>query len=287
MTGEQRPDEIIQRNFHPNFKEVESSRPDWREEAKPSFTKTRKPDWKLGSGANDDGASLEKNHVEIDPYEEGRSPGLNYKLLISVVVPRPIGFLSTRSKDGRSTNLSPFSYFQLINSEPPLFIISFASSLEKPKDSLRNLVESREGVINIASDHFIEALNSTSINAPYGVSEFGVSGLHPADARHVQAPRVKEAVFSIEAKLVEIREYKSKLSPLRTSCVMAVVEGVNFWAREDAIDEQRSMVDPSVLRPVARLGGISYGRLTDLIEIPRPEWEKLSAEEKAQFSHPN
>ena len=102
------------------------------------------------------------------------------------------------------------------------------------------------GVINIASDHFIEALNSTSINAPYGVSEFGVSGLHPADARHVQAPRVKEAVFSIEAKLVEIREYKSKLSPLRTSCVMAVVEGVNFWAREDAIDEQRSMVDPSV-----------------------------------------
>jgi Flavin reductase like domain len=178
------------------------------------------------------------------------------------------------------------------------------------------------GVVNIVSEHFIEAANVTSINAPYGVSEFDISGLHPADARHVQAPRIKEAVFSIEAKLVEIREYKSKLSPSLTKCVMAVVEGVNFWAREDAIDEQRSLLDlnvsklalfptfdcppfPSplhhiakskrangsnsrqVLRPMARLGGITYSRLTDLVELPRPEWDKLSAEEKSKFSHPN
>lgn len=179
------------------------------------------------------------------------------------------------------------------------------------------------GVVNIVSEHFIEAANVTSINAPYGVSEFDISGLHAADARHVQAPRIKEAVFSIEAKLVEIREYKSKLSPSQTKCVMAVVEGVNFWAREDAIDEERSLLDLNVsefelfptfdlrpfplplhqiakdkrangsnsrcqvLRPMARLGGITYSRLTDLMELPRPEWDKLSAEEKSKFGHPN
>lgn len=111
MAGEQRLDEkTVQRNPHPDFKEVESSRPEWREEAKPSYTRTLKPDWKPGSGANDNGASLEKNHVEIDPYAEGRPPVLNYKLLISAVVPRPIGFLSTKSKDGMSF-LSPLVVF--------------------------------------------------------------------------------------------------------------------------------------------------------------------------------
>lgn len=86
---------------HPPFKEVENSRPPWREDVSPTYTRTRNPDWKPGEGANDGGASLSKKHVEIDPYAEGRAPILNYKLLISAVVPRPIGFMSTRSRDGK------------------------------------------------------------------------------------------------------------------------------------------------------------------------------------------
>ena len=93
-------EKAVKRNPHPDFKKVEASRPDWSEQNEWHFTKTRKPDWKLGDGANDGGECLNKNHVEIDPYEDGRPAVFNYKLLISGVIPRPIGFVSTRSADG-------------------------------------------------------------------------------------------------------------------------------------------------------------------------------------------
>ncbi|GAD95446.1 hypothetical protein MYCGRDRAFT_48694 [Paecilomyces variotii No. 5] len=267
---------------HPDFKTVEASRPSWRDDASPSYTKTRKPDWKAGEGATDGGENLKKSHVEIDPYAEGRPSTFNYKLLISAIVPRPIGFVSTTSADGKVTNLSPFSFFQVMGFDPPLFVIGFSCSLEQAKDTLKNLVDTKECVINIISEDFIEAANMTSINAPYGVSEFPISGLHPAESRDVKAPRVKEAVFSIEANLVETREYRSRRTD-KVSCTMAVVEGVRFWAREDAVNEERNALDISVLRPMSRLGGISYGRLTDCIELPRPDWNDLSADEKENF----
>ncbi|KAL1963551.1 hypothetical protein VTN77DRAFT_7996 [Rasamsonia byssochlamydoides] len=271
---------------HPPFKEVEASRPPWRDDVSPTYTRTRKPDWKPGEGANDAAAAAasEKKHVEIDPYAEGRAPVLNYKLLISAVIPRPIGFMSTRAKDGK-TNLSPFSFFQVIGFDPPLFIFGITGTATgKAKDSLRNVVETGECVVNIVSEHFIEAANYTSIDAPYGVSEFDLSGLHMAPSSVVAAPRVQEAIFSAEARLVETREYKSKIDPSRTSSTLLVVEGVRFWAREDAINEERDRLDPAVLRPMSRLGGISYGRLTEMMELPRPEWAKLEEEDKKRFT---
>ncbi|KAF2396477.1 flavo protein-like protein oxygenase [Trichodelitschia bisporula] len=262
----------IQRNPHPDFKKVEAGRPAWHEDAPPEFTQTRKTDWKLGNGGNDGGASLSKEHVPIDPYEEGRPATFNYKLLISAIVPRPIGFLSTRSKDGTSTNLAPFSYFNVIGHDPPLFIVSFSGGMEKAKDSLRNLVDSGECCINIISEHFAEAANATSINAPYGVSEWALSGLHAAPCTHVKASRVKEAVFSIEAKLVETREFESRVTPGKKTNVLVILEGVQFWARDDAINEDKNLIDPAVLRPISRLGGISYGRIMQAFELERPDF---------------
>lgn len=104
----------VRRNPHPDFKGVEASRPTFEASRQFHYTKTPDPDWKFGQGANDGGESLKKEHLEIDPYEEGRSPVNNYKLLISGIVPRPIGFVSSRSGDGQSTNLAPFSYTQVV-----------------------------------------------------------------------------------------------------------------------------------------------------------------------------
>jgi flavin reductase (DIM6/NTAB) family NADH-FMN oxidoreductase RutF len=86
-------------------------------------------------------------------------------------MPRPIGFLNTRSANGSSMNLTFFKYFQMMNHDSSLFIIGFTGEFENSKDSLRNLVQSKEYVINIVSEHFVEAANATSINAPYGISE--------------------------------------------------------------------------------------------------------------------
>ncbi|KAF4782807.1 nitrilotriacetate monooxygenase component B [Colletotrichum scovillei] len=262
-------------NPHPDFKSVESTRPPFNTEASITFTKTISPDWSFGSGANPLGQpGLSTPHVAIDPHAEGRPAGFNYKLLISAITPRPIAFLSTRSADGTVTNLAPFSYFNMVNHDPPMFVVGFAASIEKPKDSLKCLLESKECVINIISEGFLEAANSTSVNAPYGKSEWDVSGLTPVhDCKHLQAARVKEAVFSVEGKLDFVKEWDSRATPGKKSGVTAFIEGVNFWVREDAINEQKNIVDPTVLRPVSRLGGITYGRTIDVLEIPRADWD--------------
>ncbi|KAI9783102.1 MAG: hypothetical protein M1839_004271 [Geoglossum umbratile] len=283
-TDEEKP---VERNRHPDFNTVQASRPDWSSNEW-HYTKTKDPTWKWGQGANDGGESLKKNHIEIDPYEEGRPPAANYKLLISGIIPRPIGFISTVSKDGTSMNLAPMSYTQVVNHDPPVFCIGFSSSLENAKDSLRNLCESKECTINIISEHFVEAANATSINAPYGVSEWALTGLHPAPTNTVKAPRVAESIFSIEGKLLETREFESRARPGVKTGVLAIVEGTHFWVREDAINEEKSQIDPAVLKPISRLGGITFCRNTEGFEIPRPDYKKTmeSSEEARNLAEP-
>jgi flavin reductase (DIM6/NTAB) family NADH-FMN oxidoreductase RutF len=274
-------EKTVKRNPHPDFKKVEASRPDWDSKSEWHYTKTKNPDWKVGQGANDGGECLNKKHIEIDPYADGRPATFNYKLLISAIIPRPVGFVSTRSADGTSTNLAPFSYTQMVNHDPPVFIVGYAGGFDKAKDSLKNLMETKECTINIISEHYLEAANATSVNAPYGVSEWALTGLTPAPSSQVKASRVKEAVFSVEGKLMNTQEFESRATAGKKTGVLAVIEGVRFWAREDAINEDRNLIDPAVLRPIARLGGITYSRVLEGIELPRPDWEELKKDAEA------
>ncbi|CAI4217970.1 unnamed protein product [Parascedosporium putredinis] len=248
-------------NPHPDFKSVEASRKDFDREEKFHLTKTIDPSWRFGGGANE--THIGGKHISIDPYEPGRPANSNYKLLISSIIPRPIAFLSTRSPTGE-TNLAPFSYFGL-----------------QAKDSLRHLVDSGECVINIISEGFVEAANSCSVNAPLNASEWAVSGLTPVyDCVSVKCARAQEAVFAVEGKLESVKEFESKTTPGKISSVLAIIEGTRFWVREDAINEEKTIVDPAVLRPMSRLGGIMYGRTTEAFEITRPDFQKdLGGEE--------
>ena len=276
MAAQQDAEKHVKRNPHPDFKSVEAARPDW-DDAQTSWQwiKTPNPDWKPGDGATDGGESLKKSHVEIDPNEDGRPPVFNYKLLISAITPRFIGFLSTASADGASTNLAPMSYTTVVNHDPPIFVVGFASPLAQPKDTLRNLLDTRECTLNVISAHFVEAANATGINAPYGASEWAVAGLHPAASSTVRPARVREAVFSVECTLVETREWESRARPGTKTGTTAFLEGRRFWVREDALNAERNLVDPAVLRPMSRLGGISYGTTSFGFEIPRPDWEDM------------
>ncbi|RPA72778.1 hypothetical protein BJ508DRAFT_216746 [Ascobolus immersus RN42] len=268
-------EKTIKRNPHPDFKSVEASRPPFSD-VPFRMTQTANPSWIPGSGAlNEDW----KQHgtVSIDPYEQGRSPVDNYKLLISGMVPRPIGFVSTIAADG-TKNLAPFSYTNLVNHDPPIFVIGFSGGKGNPKDTARNLLETGECTINMISEFFAEAANFTSINAPPSVSEWELSGLTQAPSKLVKPPRVAESVFSIEAKLVANHEWTSPIpgpdGKARTTGVTCLVQGVQFHVREDALSEGRNMVDINVLRPVARLGGITYGRVLEGFELPRGDWAK-------------
>ncbi|KAL6823216.1 hypothetical protein V8C40DRAFT_266758 [Trichoderma camerunense] len=137
------------------------------DERKALENKTPNPDWKFGDGANQTHVETSVKHIAIDPYKPGRSLIDNYKLSISVVVLRLIVFISTRLKDGSKENLAPMSFFQMINADPPLFIFAVNSPLAAAKDTLWNLVETGECVINVVSEGIIEAVNATSIDAPY------------------------------------------------------------------------------------------------------------------------
>lgn len=196
----------------------------------------------------------------------------NYRLLISGIAPRPIGFISTVSGDGKTKNLAPMSYFQVIDHDPPMFVIGFSARARRVKDTYRNLKETGECVINTVSENMIEAVNATSLYAPYQVSEWDVSGLHEAPASTVRPSRVQESIFSIEGKIADIKEFNDHQRDGMSVAGMVLIKATRFWVREDAVNAERSHIDLETLRPLAQLGGMSYGRITSTFELPRKRW---------------
>lgn len=201
----------------------------------------------------------------------------NYSLMISGIAPRPIGLASTVSADG-TANLAPFSYFQIVDHDPPVFMLAFSGRTGASKDTLRNLRETGEAVLNTVSENMIQAVNATSIDAPHGFSEWPLSGLTKAPSTTVEPARVEEAVFSIETKLLKIVDFDTSNPSLNSHGCLALLEATRFWVREDAIDKQRKHIDLERLRPVGQLGGIAYARITDTFDLPRTNWARATRE---------
>ncbi|OCT44046.1 hypothetical protein CLCR_00119 [Cladophialophora carrionii] len=267
---------LVQRNPHADFAAVQASRPDYDQRRTWTCTKTPSPGWQPGDGASkaDDGTAWRKHALlAIDPDSPDRTPNQNYKLMISSTVPRPIALVSTLSKEGIA-NLAPFSYFNCVSNDPPLYSVSFVG--EDPCDSLRNVLDTGELCISVISDWYLEAANFTSVNTAPLVSEWPLAGLHPAPSQRVKPPHVTEAAFSVECKLHSAVPIMSKTrtnvgdgSPVRTA-TLVLVEAVMYHVREDVVDERQQTINISKLRPVWRGGGITYGVCLDGWETPRP-----------------
>ncbi|CAK4033884.1 related to conserved domain typically associated with flavo oxygenases, DIM6 NTAB family [Lecanosticta acicola] len=259
-----------------DFKATENSRPDWDHERPFTWTKTREPDWKIGQGANlAPEKKSEIRQIPIDPFEPGRDPAYNYRLITSAVIPRPTAVVSTISQDGEKSNLAPYSFFQAMSHDPPTFVVAHATNASGAKDSLRNLRETGECVLHVLTEEILEASNACAMNTPYGVSEWSLSGLTPAPCKHVRPSRIAEAVFAVECKLVAEHAISSRSQEGKVSNVITILEGVRFWVREDCVDEERKYIDPAKSKPIGRLQGISYGRVTDGFQIPWPDWEEI------------
>ncbi|KAL1879513.1 hypothetical protein Plec18167_003970 [Paecilomyces lecythidis] len=256
-----------------DFKELETARPDYSGHEKPiEVTKSPNPHWKYGQGASDGGASLDKIHREIDPYGEGRHWIANYRLLTSGIVPRPIGLISTITADGKK-NLSTFSYFQVIAHDPPMFIVGLAARPGvRAKDTYYGFQETGECVINTVSEHMVEAASATSIDAPDDISEWDISGFHEAPSRKVKPSRVKESVFSIEGKVVDIKEFTDPDKPEMSVMSLVLVKAAHYWIHEDAVNDDATHIDINKLRPIGQLGGLAFAPLASTFEIPRARW---------------
>ncbi|KAJ5479826.1 hypothetical protein N7530_005335 [Penicillium desertorum] len=232
-----------------NFDEIQAKRPDFDHSKPIEVTKSPNPNWEYGQGVPDNGASLAQKHHEIDPYASDRPMINNYRLLISGIAPRPVGFLST------------------VNSK-----VGFSSRPGRVKDTYRNLRETGECVINTVSENMIEAVNASSIDAPYGVSEWDISGLHEAPSRTVKPSRVAESVFNIEGKVVDIKEFTDHQQPGMSLAATVLIKATRFWVKEGTANEDYSHIDLEKLRPVGQLGGMSYGQITSTFEHPRKKW---------------
>jgi|SRR5262245_11292330 len=183
-----------------------------------------------------------------------------YRFLISAVVPRPIAFVSTISGDG-VTNLAPFSYFNAVASEPPLVAIAITDRADDPKDTLRNVRETGEFVVNVVSEPLLDAMVQTAGEWPRGTSEFGPAGLTPVPSERVRPPYVAESPLQLECKLY--REVQLGES------FLVVGEVVLARVRDDVLTDGR--VDAAKLAPVGRLGGEFYAPLGPILKRPRPK----------------
>lgn len=201
--------------------------------------------------------------VDFDPGQT--DPLAFYRLLNSVVIPRPIAWVSSRSADGVD-NLAPHSFFTVACTDPP--IVQFTSVGRK--DSLANIETTREFVVNFTPEPLFEAVNATSVNAPPDVSEFDYAGILREPSLRVAPPRVAESPVALECVLHDTL-------PLG-DCTVVLGRVVHVAIAEEAMRDGRPAAD--LLRPLARLGGRQWSTLGELLEIDRPRWSERALSER-------
>lgn len=199
----------------------------------------------------------------FDPEDVG--PRGRYQLLTSLVVPRPIGWLSTWSADG-SANLAPFSYFAALSASPMYVGVSIGIRSSGPKDTLVNVRRRRAFCVNVVTESLVEAMNATAATVPPEVDEFELAGLEIASADSVEAPFVASCPAVLECELT--REIDLDDAP--NVLVLGRVRRVRLSSGMPFV-EGGLLVDASVLRPVGRLGGWAYAMPGEVRIIPRPQ----------------
>ncbi|WNF23443.1 flavin reductase family protein [Mesobacillus jeotgali] len=189
----------------------------------------------------------------------------NYKFLIGSIIPRPIAFVTTMSKDG-VLNGAPFSYFNIVSSNPPMISLSIQRSGGNQKDTGRNILESGEFVVHIVDEHNVEKINQTAASLPSDQSEVQLAKLTPADSVKVAVPGVKEAKIRMECVLEQALELGGGDTP---GCDFIIGKVVQFHIEENIYENGR--IDPEGLAAVSRLAGNYYAKIGEIFEIQRPK----------------
>lgn len=190
-----------------------------------------------------------------------------YKILIGSVVPRPIGWISTVNLNGQP-NLAPFSFFNVVCPRPPtvLFCPLVRGTDGNPKDTLNNLKATGEFVVNIVSEDLAPAMIASSVEIASNVNEFELAGLAATPSVVVRPPRVAESLIHFECRLSQIVEIGNQ--PGGGSVVIGEIVHLHV---DDRVLIGEDKIDLTVLRPIGRLAGSAYTRVTDIFEVERPK----------------
>jgi len=182
-----------------------------------------------------------------------------YRLMISCIIPRPIAFVTTLSREGVS-NLAPFSFFNGVSSDPPILSISVGTRRDgSRKDTWRNIEETGEFVVNVVVPELMDAVIIGARDLPPDVSELDLAKLATLPSVRVKPPRIADSPVQMECTLLKIVEVEG------TGLLLGRV--VMVHAKEDVVDNGR--VDPRRVTFVGRLGGDSYCRVNDIFDRKR------------------
>ena len=198
-------------------------------------------------------------------YRNEDGHGLPHNPFKAIVAPRPIGWISCRSKTGEF-NLAPYSFFNAISDTPPLVVFSSGGR----KDSVAFIEETGEFAANLVSANLTEAMNKTAVNAPRGTSEFDYAGLTPAPCNLIGAPRVKEAYATLECVVTDIRIPNDRFGKATGNYL---VTGEVIGTHIDEAILRDGLVDLTIAQPVSRLGYFDYSTVTALFQMRRPRWD--------------
>lgn len=189
-----------------------------------------------------------------------------YKIMTATIVPRPIAWITTKSRDGL-VNAAPFSFFNMMGNDPPTIAIGIMPNGRVLKDTATNILETGEFVVNLVSEAQAPAMNVTCIDAPPDIDELALAGLDSTESDLVSPPRIAGAGVAFEC---------TTLSSLVTGPLQTIVIGRVLRAHIDdrfVLDRERCHIDTEALGLVARMHGRSaYARTTDLFHLNRPSW---------------
>jgi len=198
-------------------------------------------------------------------------PGDAYKLLASVVVPRPIALVSTLGPD-RQVNAAPFSFFNLVGSSPPVVALGITDRAPgSPKDTRANIVREGSFVVNLVDEALAQAMNICGIDFPPEESEMDAAGLTVLASAVVSVPRIAESPVQLECRLAQIVEIGDNK--------IVLGEVVCLHIRDAFVDTEKLHVRTDTIRLIGRMhGGGWYARTSDLFDMPRIPYARQQQE---------
>lgn len=203
---------------------------------------------------------------------------LRYNILISLITPRPIAFISTLSDKG-IPNAAPFSFFNLMGNDPPIVAIGIGKDETRKnnlKDSGYNIQQTKEFVINIVNERILEQMNLAAFDFPPEVDESEIAGLTKLPSIKVKPPRIAESPANLECRLASTVEIGN------TRIVLGEI--IYLHIKKEFLDQENQTVHTDLISPVGRMHKNSvYTRTTDLFNLPRisfKEWKEQGKRSK-------
>ena len=200
--------------------------------------------------------------MQFDPQELEQTA--IYKLLTGIIIPRPIGWISTISEDGIN-NLAPFSYFNAVGDDPPHLMFSTVHSNDSNKDTLNNVLATKQFVVNMVTEDLVAQMNMTSQPISANESEFELAGLTPIASSLVLPPRVKESKITMECEMV----HHYKLENSKTGGATIVIGKIVLFHIDESVLLENYKINLETYQPIARLAGSNYSKIGEIFSLKR------------------